>query len=105
MRTLRLAAQWTPEARMSVIKTFTFIHNPSISHLDSLRFACAGRAGGSTTKAVSQGGGESHVAAIRERSDNEAAVDAHELVAVAEVAGALADGHVVNGFVPVKPQL
>ena len=48
---------------------------------------------------------ERHVAAVCERRNDQAAVEAHVLVAVAELPGALANDHVVHLAVPVETQL
>ena len=49
--------------------------------------------------------GQSHVATVRERRDDQPAVEPHVLVAVRELARALPDDHVVSGAVPVEAQL
>ncbi len=52
--------------------------------LGGLRLARAGGPGGRAAQAVGERRGERHVAAVRERRDDQAAVEAHVLVAVLE---------------------
>ena len=48
---------------------------------------------------------EGHVAPISERSDDEASILAHVLIAIAELPCALLDDAVICALVPVEPQL
>eukprot|EP00968_Pinguiococcus_pyrenoidosus_P001317 scaffold58_cov256-Pinguiococcus_pyrenoidosus.AAC.12 len=73
--------------------------------LRRLGLPCARRPRWRTTELEGQGLREGHVAPVGERRDDEAAVAAHVLVAVLELAGALADQAVVDVAVPVEAQL
>ena len=73
--------------------------------LDGLGLAGAGRTGGRAAQVHGQALRDGQVDAIGEGRDDEASVEAHVLVAVAELARALADHELVGLAHPVEAQL
>lgn len=72
--------------------------------LDGLSFASTGGSGRRSTESESQRGGQGHDAAISERSDDKASIEALILITEIELTCALFDENVILFFVPVEPK-